>query len=54
MTCATCHRWLTTVATLLLGTCERCALVDPKDKRLYPYWLVADPDRIPKIQRELF
>jgi hypothetical protein len=53
-TCATCYRWLTTVATMLTGQCERCHLIDHRDPRLHPYWLHVDPDRVPKKQKELF
>jgi hypothetical protein len=49
-----CGRFLSTIATMLTGTCERCELVDPRDARLYPYWRLVDPERVPLVQRTLF
>ena len=31
-TCKTCHRWLTTMATIITGYCERCLLPEAARK----------------------
>lgn len=42
--CKTCHRWLTTIATLITGQCERCLLPESADPKLFEaYWNLVDP-----------
>jgi len=31
-TCASCHRWLTTISTMITGYCERCLLSEAARK----------------------
>ncbi len=52
-TCATCHRWLTTISTLLIGQCERCLLSSSAEgkQKLAAALAALEPQL---VQKELF